>query len=156
MHLSSIWWNLKICETIDTYNKPMEKRSTIPTFFLVGICSFPDDPCWKNEDDYIRNYIEYTSDQNAHFIVEASGIGYEGIPYRFSWRTKEDGYESADSVVYGCDNNDDPGTVPHERIDGLSGGKQAEVLQQNSCLNRENGRGIDDLSNVKPLSDDQS
>ena len=32
--------NLKICETMDTYNKPMEKRSTIPTFFLVGICSF--------------------------------------------------------------------------------------------------------------------
>ena len=32
--------NLKTCETIDPYDKPMEKRSTIPTFFLVGICSF--------------------------------------------------------------------------------------------------------------------
>ena len=32
--------NLKICETIDAYNKPMEKRSTIPTFLLIGICSF--------------------------------------------------------------------------------------------------------------------
>ena len=31
---------LKICETIDTYNKPMEKRSTIPTFLLIGICNF--------------------------------------------------------------------------------------------------------------------
>ena len=84
------------------------------------------------------------------------GIGYERIPYRFPWRTSEDGDESADNVVYPSDNNDDPSTVPHERINDFLGCKQAEVLQQNSRLDLENGGGVDDLNNVEPLPNNQS
>ena len=83
-------------------------------------------------------------------------ISHERIPNRFSWRTSEDGDESADSVVYPGDDNDDPGTVPHERINGFLWCKQAEVLQQNSHLDQENSRGVDDLNNVEPLLNNQS
>ncbi len=36
------------------------------------------------------------------------------------------------------------------------GCKQAEVLQQNSCLDQENGWGVDDLNNIEPLPNNQS
>ena len=84
------------------------------------------------------------------------GIGDERIPNRFPRRTSKDGDESADSIVYPSDNNDDPGTVPHERIKDFLGRKQVEVLQQNSCLDQENGWGVDDLNDVEPLPNNQS
>lgn len=84
--------------------------------------------------------------------METFCIGYERVPTRFSWRTSEHGDETADRVEYPSENNYDPGTVPHERINGLLGCEQAEVLQQNGRLDQKNCGAVDNLNDVEQLS----
>jgi hypothetical protein len=90
----------------------------------------PDGSCRKEQDDHIRDNVEQAREENAGVIVETSSVLYERIPNGFTWRTSEDGDESADGVVYPSDHNYDPRAVPHEGVYGFGGSKQTNVLQQ--------------------------
>lgn len=117
----------------------------------------PDGARWKYQNDYVRDNVEGASDEDERVIVETFCIGYERIPIRCSWGTSEYGDETANRVEYPSDNNHDPGTVPYERINGLMGCEQAEVLQQNSRLDQENcGAVLNNLKNIAYLSNNQS
>ena len=83
-------------------------------------------------------------------------FGYDQVPNRFLRRTSEDDDENGNNVPYSRDNNDDSGTVPHERIHGLLGCEQANVLHQNSRLGQKQSGGVEDLRDPEPLADIQS
>lgn len=117
---------------------------------------FADGPRWKYQNDPVRSNVEHTGDENEIATVETSGIGYEGVPNRFSRGTSEGSDNNAETVVYRSNGNDDSGTVPHERIQDFLGCKPAKVLQQNSRLGQKEGRRVDGLSDVDPLSNNQS